>query len=210
MTAYFPQIHLKDKRNADMTRSRHLCIASLLVVTLLTQGCAVVAVGTAGAVAAKSANDRRTVGTQIDDTTASTQIAYRWGQVEGLSELTNLQVNVYNGVALLTGQAPSQPLISQAEGIAKSVDHITKVHNQIRVAPLISASTQANDIWIGSKVKAQLLADKDVPSMQINVVVENGEVFLMGRLTNAEATKAVEITRNINGVKRVVRALELI
>ncbi|MFC3092638.1 BON domain-containing protein [Alteromonas sediminis] len=192
-----------------MTRRRHLFVVSLFIATLFTQGCAVVAVGTAGAVAAKSANDRRTVGTQIDDTTASTQIAYRWGQVEGLSELTNLQVNVYNGVALLTGQAPSQPLINQAESIAKSVEHITKVHNQIRIGQPISASTQANDIWLGSKVKTQLLTEKDVPSLQINVVVEDSEVFLMGRLTNAEATKAVEITRNVNGVKRVVRALEL-
>jgi osmotically-inducible protein OsmY len=186
-------------------------VASFILITAVyLQGCTAVAVGTAGAVAAKSATDRRTVGTQIDDTTSSSVISFRWGQEESLDGSTNLQANVYNSIVLITGQAPSQVQIAKAEEIAKSVDHITKVHNQIRIGEPIKASVQANDIWIASKVKAQLLANKDVPAIQIKVVVENGEVFLMGRLTNAEATKAVEITRNVKGVKRVVRALELI
>lgn len=181
-----------------------------LLALLLSQGCAVVAVGTAGAVAAKTANDRRSMGVQIDDTTASSQVSYRWGQISGFSEQTNLQVNVYNGVALLTGQAPTKTLISQAESTAKTVKHITKVHNQIRLGMPIPASVQANDIWIASKVKTQLLADKTVPALQVDVVVENGEVFLMGKLTSTEATRAIEIARNVNGVKRVVRALEML
>jgi osmotically-inducible protein OsmY len=188
--------------------SKRLAIA-LLSSVLVLQGCAVAVVG-AGAVAAKSVTDRRTVGTQIDDTTASSQISFRWGQDNELSESANLQANVYNGVALITGQAPTQTMIKRAESIAKSIPHIVKVHNQIRKGMPIEASSQANDIWIGSKVKAQLLAAEEVPSIQIKVVVENGEVFLMGKLSSAEATRAVEITRNVNGVKRVVRALELI
>lgn len=184
-------------------------IALTFCIALL-QGCAAVAIGTAGAVAAKTATDRRSVGTQIDDTTASSQISFRWGQDEGLSESANLQANVYNGVVLITGQAPTQALIQKAEDIARTVSHITKVHNQIRLGQPIEASVQANDIWIASKVKAQLLTNEDVPAVQVKVVVENGEVFLMGRLSNLEATRAVEITRNVHGVKKVVRALELI
>ena len=181
----------------------------ILGLTLL-QGCTVVAVGTAGAVAAKSANDRRTVGTQIDDTTSSSIISFRWGQEDILSKSTNLQANVYNGIALITGQAPSQTMIVKAEQIAKSVSHITKVHNQIRIGEPIKATVQANDIWLASKVKAKLLANDKVPAIQIKVVVENSEVFLMGKLSNTEATLAVEITRNVKGVKRVIRALELV
>ena len=44
-------------------------LASLLALILTLQGC-VVAVGAAGAMAAKVANDRRTVGTQLDDQNA--------------------------------------------------------------------------------------------------------------------------------------------
>lgn len=188
------------------TRLLFLVVTSIICL----QGCTVLVLGTAGAVAAKTATDRRTVGTQIDDTTSSSSVSIRWGKDEVLTESANLQANVYNGVLLITGQAPTQALIDKAEEIAKSVPHITKVHNQVRLGSPIDASAQANDLWIDSKVKAKLLTDKTVPTTQVKVVVENSEVFLMGKLSSLEATRAIEITRNVQGVKRVVRALELI
>ena len=183
-------------------------IAALLLVVQL-QGC-VVAVGATGALAAKVANDRRTVGTQIDDQNADSAVAYQWSKSDNLKDKTNLQVDVYNGVALLTGQAPTQALIDEAVERAQNVSYIKKIHNQIRIGEPIGAGTQANDIWLASKVRAKILADERVPAMQVKVVVQDSEVFLMGRLSNAEATAAVDIARNITGVARVVRAFEII
>jgi osmotically-inducible protein OsmY len=40
------------------------------------------------------------------------------------------------------------------------------------------------------------------------VVTENGEVFLMGLVTQKEADIAVNITRNISGVNSVYKAFE--
>ena len=56
----------------------------------------------------------------------------------------------------------------------------------------------------------KIVADERVPALQVSVVVQDSEVFLMGRLTNAEANAAVDIARNITGVARVVRAFEII
>ena len=183
-------------------------IAALLLVVQL-QGC-VVAVGATGALAAKVANDRRTVGTQIDDQNADSAVAFQWSKSDNLKDNTNLQVDVYNGVALLTGQAPTQALIDEAVERAQNVSYIKKIHNQIRIGDPIGAGTQANDIWLASKVRAKIIADDRVPAMQVKVIVQDSEVFLMGRLSNAEATAAVDIARNITGVARVVRAFEII
>ena len=173
------------------------------------QGCAVVAVGAAGALTAKVANDRRTVGTQLDDQTAEGQVSYQWSKSEALKKGANLQVDIYNGVALITGQAPSQILIDEAIAGVEKVEYVKKVHNQIRQTMPIDASTQANDIWLASKVKTKLVADERVPSLQVRVIVQNSEVFLMGRVTNQEGTYAVDIARNVNGVTRVIRAFEI-
>lgn len=172
------------------------------------QGC-VVAVGAAGAVAAKVANDRRTVGTQLDDQNADSAVAFQWSKSDALKEQANLQVDVYNGVALLTGQAPNQALIDEAVERAQNVDYLKKIHNQVRVASPIGAGTQANDIWLASKVRTKLVADERVPALQVRVVVQDSEVFLMGRLSSLEATAAVDIARNVTGVARVVRAFEI-
>lgn len=184
-------------------------ISILVVIFAMTlQGC-VVAVGAAGAVAAKVTNDRRTVGTQLDDQNADSAVAFQWSKSDALKEQANLQVDVYNGVALLTGQAPNQALIDEAVERAQNVDYLKKIHNQVRIGTPIGAGTQANDIWLASKVRAKLVADERVPALQVRVVVQDSEVFLMGRLSSLEATAAVDIARNVTGVARVVRAFEI-
>ncbi len=184
-------------------------LATCFTLLLSLQGC-VVAVGAAGAMAAKVANDRRTVGTQLDDQNAATSVSYQWSKSDSLKEQTNLQVDVYNGVALLTGQAPQQGLIDEAVSRTQEVTYIKKIHNQIRIGDPIGAGTQANDIWLASKVRTKIVADERVPALQVKVVVQDSEVFLMGRLTNLEATAAVDIARNITGVARVIRAFEIV
>ena len=210
MTAYSQPIMETNNVYPFMKRVKTLSITlvSLLFVMQL-QGC-VVAVGAAGAMAAKVANDRRTVGTQLDDQNAGRSVAYQWSKSEALKEQTNLQVDMYNGIALLTGQAPTQALIDEAVRRAQEVDYLKKIHNQIRIGEPIGAGTQANDIWLASKVRTKIVADERVPALQVSVVVQDSEVFLMGRLTNAEANAAVDIARNITGVARVVRAFEII
>jgi osmotically-inducible protein OsmY len=191
-------------------KTLRLSVVTLLCGALLAQsGCAVVAVGAAGTVAAVSANDRRTVGTQLDDTTTEGKIAYQLAQVDALKEYTNIQVNVYNGVALLTGQAPNDDLKQQAIAATQKVDNIVKIHNQIRIGSPINASTQANDIWIGSKIRANFVSDERVPTLNVQVIVENSEVFLMGKLSTLEANAAVDIARNVKGVSKVTRAFEI-
>ncbi|MEG3766512.1 BON domain-containing protein [Alteromonas sp. 14N.309.X.WAT.G.H12] len=194
-----------------MINKKHALSVFIAVVALINlNGCALVAVGAAGALTAKVAKDRRTVGTQLDDQTAEGQVAYQWSKSDALKKSANLEIDVYNGVALITGQAPSQALIDEAVAAVEKVDYITKIHNQLRLKMPIDASAQATDIWLASKVKTNLVADERVPSLQVKVIVQDSEVFLMGRVTNQEGTYAVEIARNINGVKRVIRAFEII
>ena len=69
---------------------------------------------------------------------------------------------------------------------------------------------QAKDILIANALRAKLLINEEIESNRINVVVNGGDVFLMGLLDNQQATRAVEIARNINNVKSVVRVFEII
>lgn len=210
MTVYFqPTLETNNVKLAmKKVKAIGIAIASLFLLSQL-QGC-VVAVGATGALAAKVANDRRTVGTQLDDQNANRAVAYQWSKSDELKAQANLQVDMYNGVALLTGQAPTQALIDDAVKRAQEVDYLKKIHNQIRIGEPIGAGTQANDIWLASKVRTKIATDERVPVLQVKVVVQDSEVFLMGRLTNAEANAAVDIARNITGVARVVRAFEII
>jgi osmotically-inducible protein OsmY len=66
----------------------------------------------------------------------------------------------------------------------------------------------AHDVWLASKIKTKLLADKRIDGLHIEIEVENGEVFLMGLVSEKESIIAIDITRNIKGVKQVIKAFE--
>ncbi|WP_416306189.1 BON domain-containing protein [Neptunicella sp. SCSIO 80796] len=180
---------------------------ALVLSVLALQGCAAVIVAGGVGVAA-SAHDRRTIGTQIDDKTLTARISNNLSENKNLDEFAHVSVNVFNGIAILVGQTPNDDLRNQAEQAAKNVQHIRKLHNQIRIGSPTSTGTRANDVWLASKVKTNLIADKRIDGLHIDIVVEDSEVFLMGLVNENEANIAVDIARNIGGVARVVKAFE--
>ncbi|MDD3786065.1 MAG: BON domain-containing protein, partial [Hydrogenophaga sp.] len=60
------------------------------------------------------------------------------------------------------------------------------------------------------KVKAGLVAAKDIPANSIKVVTERGTVYLMGMLSQSEAERATSVARTTSGVQRVVRLIEIL
>lgn len=186
--------------------ARSKIIILLVLTTLVLPGCAALVIG-AGVGAASVAHDRRTLGTQVDDKTATSRLSNTLSKNESL-KTTNINVHVFNGIALLVGQTPTEALRTEAQRTAETVKHIRKLHNQIRIGSPISASEATNDVWLESKVKAVLIGDKRIDGLHIEVEVENAEVFLLGLVNSSEAEIAVEIARNVKGVNRVVNAFE--
>jgi len=182
---------------------------SLIVLgtVVLLQGCAAAVIaGTASAVTA--ANDRRTIGSQIDDNNIEIKASIALSEVERLEKFANVSAVSVNGIVLLVGQVANEEMRNEAQRTIEGVSGIRKIHNQIRIGSNIGITTQTHDSWLTSKVKAQLLTAKDISSNNIKVVTENAEVFLMGLVSNSESTKAVNITRNVSGVERVIKVFE--
>lgn len=180
--------------------------ALLLVVTVL-QGCAVATVVaiTAGA---NMATDRRSIGNQIDDQSIELEAYNEITKNKSLRDNTNLHITSVNGSVLIIGQAPNTYLKDQVVKIVNQIQGVVRIHNQIRLGNITSVTTQTNDVWLTSKVKAALFSNDEVNGKDIKVITENGEVFLMGIVSKKEADAAVNITRNISGVNRVFKAFE--
>jgi len=66
-----------------------------------------------------------------------------------------------------------------------------------------AAGPLIGDAALTAKVKAALLADKDVRGARIDVDTQDGVVTLSGKVADAEADRAVEISRAVEGVKLV-------
>ena len=119
---------------------------------------------------------------------------------------TRVSSNSYNGTVVLMGQASTDQLRREFESRVRELKGVKQVHNQIRVKPPLSISEISSDSWITTKVKSSLLADKELNGVKIKVITEDKEVFLLGYVSDQHADIAVEIARNISGVKQVIRA----
>lgn len=190
------------------TLARRVALLGALSAALLTSACAPLLVGGAMVGTALMTTDRRTSGTQIEDQGIELKSAARLREQVG--DRGHINVNSYNRIVLLTGEAPSEGDRAAAERVVAQVENVNRVLNEIVVAPNSSLTSRSNDVLIASKVKASLVDARDLISNAFYVVVERGTVFIMGRVTEREATRATEIARGVSGVQKVVRAMEVI
>jgi len=123
---------------------------------------------------------------------------------------SNISVTSFDGIVLITGQVPSAELIAIATAGVEPLRNVRKVHNELQVAGKTSVLSRTNDSWLTTKVKSKLAANEDTDADRIKVVTENGVVYLMGLLTQAEADAAVQVTRDTQGVQKIVKVFEYI
>lgn len=185
-----------------------LTLAAAVLASTLATGCAPLLIGGAMVGGVQVATDRRTSATQLEDETIEIKAGARIR--EQLGDKVHINVNSYNRVALITGEVRSEADQAEVERIVTGVENVTRVMNETAVTMHSALSGRSNDVVIQGKIKAQLIDARDLLSNAFYVVVERGQVFLMGRVTEREANRATEIARQVNGVKKVVRAFEII
>jgi osmotically-inducible protein OsmY len=183
-----------------------IIVALLLTATaLLLTGCPAVMVTGAGAGVA-IAEDRRTLGTQAEDEGIELKTVNRVS--ERVPEQIHLNVTSYNRLVLLTGEVPNDNVRTAVERIARSVENVRGVTNELTIGAPTSLSSRANDSYVTSKVKARFVDAQRFNPLQVKVVTENQTVFLLGLVKHAEAKEAIDITRTTEGVKKVITVFE--
>ena len=124
----------------------------------------------------------------------------------------NVRVNTtsYNRMVLLTGEVPKEGDKTTVEQVVARIDNVVSVVNELTVGPPNSFNEKTKAAYITTKVKASLVDAKDLFANQIKVVTHRGVVYLMGRVTEREATRAAEIARGVSGVVKVVKVFEIL
>jgi len=171
------------------------------------QGC--IALVGAGAVAGGlSLNDRRTGGTQIEDQAIELKSGGRLR--EAIGDKGHVNVTSYNRIVLLSGEVATDADKAAAEKAVRDIEGVSNVVNELEVGANSTISTRSSDTVITTRVKSALIDAKDVQASAIKVVTERGNVYLMGRVTEREATRASEVARAQPSVLKVVRVFEIL
>lgn len=154
-------------------------------------------------------NQGRTVGEVIDDNNMETRLRVNLNKLDPRFEQARVNVTANVGVVLLTGQVPDQAMIRQATDLLRDDTRIKAIHNHLTVAENSSLATRTNDQWLATKIRSRMFTTDYFPSSDVEVIVEKGVVYLMGRVSNDIAEKAVKITTEVNGVQKIVVVFDI-
>lgn len=180
--------------------------AAILISSSLT-GCGVLAVG--GVVAGASVMaDRRTPAVQAIDKgvelEAGNALAKRYG------DDAHINVTSFNQKVLLTGEVKDADIKGQAGAYTKANKNVRSVFNELVVGPNSTYTARANDSYLESKIKTQMIFTDKLPSNSMAIVAEGSSVYLMGILTQNEAAIAKKVASNTDGVKDVYAYFDII
>jgi osmotically-inducible protein OsmY len=180
-------------------------LVALLALCALLSGCPAVVFTGAGA-GVMAAEDRRTLGTMTEDQGIEFKVRDRASNRH--KEAMNLSVTSYNRMVLLSGEVPNEEVKRDIERIARSVENVRGVVNELTIGTPSTLSSRANDSYITSKVKARFVDGQRFNPLHVKVVTENGVVYLLGLVSKQEAQDAAELARSTDGVQKVVTVFE--
>lgn len=194
-----------------MKRIARLAILVLPAASVLLSGCAPLIIA-GGATAAGVYHDRRTAGSVISDETIELKAARALYLDKDIHDQAHVSATSYNQIVLLTGEAPTPELRTQAENLVRGISGVRLVHDEISIGAPTTLAVRGEDAWITTKVKTGLFRIK-LPGFdptRVKVVTENANVYLMGLLRRDEAEAVVNRVRTVDGVRRVVKVFEYI
>lgn len=161
---------------------------------------------------APAQSKERSYGEVVDDASITSAVKSKllWSRhVDAL----NVDVDTARGKVKLTGTATSTEAKEAAGKLAMNTHGVHAVSNQLTVeagkpeVTKVAAKAEGTDIedgWITTKVKSTFMYSNNVNGSDIAVSTNAGIVKLSGKMdSGAERALAIELARNVRGVKSV-------
>jgi osmotically-inducible protein OsmY len=154
---------------------------------------------------ATMSNDRRSAGTILDDKTLYIRLNNIVAEDVMLDD-AHINFMIYDGVVLMTGEAPSAALKAHLEKRIKSrSSQINQLVNEVAVMSTSSFLSRSKDNLITLQVEI-LFQDQEVfHPTHIKVLTERNTVYLMGAVTKREAESATNQAAKAKNIGKVVR-----
>ena len=153
---------------------------------------------------------KRTAGAAIDDKWIETKAKVNLKKIDKRFKKAQISIKSFNGVVLITGNVPQKDLRDIAKNTIQKIRKVRIVNNLLNISPPRAGSARFSDVILKRKVKLRFLLEKNVPHKRIEVVVNDGEIFLMGLVTRSEAETIVKEAEKAFGLQKIVEVFEFI
>ena len=152
------------------------------IITLFLQSCAPM-IGTVGMVSLGAASKEKGLGTSINDNIIKTKISnliYKYNK----DLIADTKVFVNNGSVLFTGKLSYPKDKIEFTKLAWNIRGVKEVNNEIQVTDTTSIKNIARDIASLGEIRARIMSDKSINSINFSIDVVNDKAYISGVATN--------------------------
>ncbi len=178
-----------------------LCLSCAAM--LMLNGCVWVAAGV-GARAGVSAAQEGGIARTAKDARIQAEINDLWFKYD-VATFAKLDLTVNSGRVLITGVVQDPDHRVEAVRLAWQPVGVTQVINEIKIADSTGIKGYAKDTWITTRLRALIVFNKEIQSINYSIDTVQGTVYLMGfAQSQEELDNVIETARTISGVSQVV------
>ncbi len=144
----------------------------------------------------------------LDDSTITTRINHEMVK-DDIVKARQIDVDTIGGHVTLTGVVATREVSARASQIAHRVPGVKSVSNNLQIG-----ERSFGNIWddnvISNKIKAKLITEPEVRSLNIDVDVYLGVVTLTGVVgSRYQKDRSIEISRSTDGTVKVIDNLKV-
>lgn len=182
-------------------------ILTVAMVISLTSGCAsFIANNTSSTVGTPSGE--RSLGQVVLDKSIERTARINMYKLDNRFKQSRVNIESFHSVVLLTGQVSDAQLKQLAEDNVKAMSDVKAVHNFITVGPQVSYSTIMQDLAVTTNTKGLLMRAPVVRESKVLLHTEDGVLYVMGRLNNAEITDLNGALQKVGNVTKIVTLID--
>ena len=158
---------------------------NLLFVTVIMfflQSCAPL-VGTVGMVSLGAASKEKGLGTSLNDNLVKTKISnliFKFNK----SLIADTKIFVNNGSVLFTGKVKNPNDKIEFTRLAWTIRGVKEVNNEIQITDKSSIKNIARDIASLGEIRARIMSDKSINSINYSIDVVNDKAYISGVASN--------------------------
>ena len=147
-------------------------------IAIILQSCAPI-IGTVGMVSLGAATKEKGLGTSINDNIIKTKISnliYKFNK----NLIADTKVFINNGSVLFTGKVKNPNEKIEFTKLAWTIRGVKEVNNEIQITDKSSIKNIARDIASLGEIRARIISDKSINSINFSVDVVNDKAYLSG------------------------------
>ena len=189
---------------------RQLIALFLLIgasATILS-GCTTAAVGIGTAAVAASTTEKG-FSTSVGDSVIFAKLKDKFVKTDQ-SLLTSINAAVNDGSVLMTGRVATQEQKLLATRLAWEIKGVREVVNEVQVTENVTIKDRAKDVSASAQLRAKLIGDQNVSSLNYSIDVVNGVIYISGVADDeTERDRVIAHAQKVKFAQKVVNYIIL-